>query len=59
MEPSPALREQKDFKQDGLDPAVVAKGRCDNPGMKLVVYRSDYEYEDISRANRVSVDIIL
>ena len=37
----------------------VEKGICKLSGVKLVVYGSGYEYEDVTSANRFSVDIIL
>ena len=57
-------RGKTDYKLDNvMDPQKlktgVEKGICKLSGIKLVVYGSGYEYEDVTSANRSSVDIIL
>lgn len=66
MEPDPAevIRGPKDYKLDNvMDPIKImnktTNGICRLPGLKLVIYGSGHEYEDVTRGNGVSVASVI
>lgn len=65
-EPDPAevIRGPKDYKLDKeMDPIKITKkvnnGICHLPGLKLVVYGSEHQYEDVTHGNGVSAASVI